>query len=526
MSTEKCCLIIYNNSLKKWKEQKNWEDQTKVLCDHVKVNEGKVAKQLVLLSKDQAPRELKNDGKALTYYIGVDLREAPPGTHSAYNDEKKARAFFQKQASDYLEMTLVKGFADVVFPNAGDLPIDLARLLHCLPNNDEETAYRVMQSRMYGKFSGAIKEKCIELAALPGSVLILGSSGVGKENVAHMIHAASCSKGQFVSVSLAAHSASILAAILFGVGKGVFTGVAPSKGLFEEADKGTLFLDEIADLDLVGQQHLLRVLAEGSFFREGEHGAQKQQLTCRIIAATNRVEELRTPEKFRQDLRMRLDQQRISEPEDEEQRTWATLRALSDPNVRLELPFLFAVELAQILRHWLGYDFCCKEIKIKSTIFDDLTNPNLSWQGNFRTLQIMARYSLMEALRALTKKIGGGELITLMEQDIKKKAIITLLENNTLSIEKLKPFPRHDQGTRGPVADIKKILLNSWKKNYPLTKKDFNHAFDDAMIEMKDPNKKLPELVGLSDAQINRRIRDRATNKKTDLGHTTKGSQK
>ncbi len=118
-------------------------------------------------------------------------------------------------------------------------------------------------------------------------VLIQGESGTGKELVAKALHYNSPqSKHPFVAVNCAALPESIVEAELFGIERGIATGVDRRSGKFEEAQGGTLFLDEIGDLSLPAQAKILRVLQERSVTRLG--GRTTVPLDLRIIAATNK----------------------------------------------------------------------------------------------------------------------------------------------------------------------------------------------------------------------------------------------
>jgi DNA-binding NtrC family response regulator len=119
-------------------------------------------------------------------------------------------------------------------------------------------------------------------------VLITGESGVGKELVAHAIHAHSARRdAPFVPVNLAALPATLIESELFGHEKGAFTGAhARREGRFELASDGTLFLDEIGDVDPMLQTKLLRVLEGGVFERVGSVGQLVSR--ARIVAATGK----------------------------------------------------------------------------------------------------------------------------------------------------------------------------------------------------------------------------------------------
>lgn len=153
------------------------------------------------------------------------------------------------------------------------------------------------------------------LAQSKVTVLITGESGTGKELVARALHGhGSRSAGPFVALNAAAIPRDLLEAELFGHERGAFTGASSlRRGRFEEAHNGTLFLDEIGDMPLELQTRLLRVLAEGSFYRVG--GAQPVRVDVRIVAATHQPLELRVEQgSFREDLFHRLNVIRLRLP--------------------------------------------------------------------------------------------------------------------------------------------------------------------------------------------------------------------
>ncbi len=127
-----------------------------------------------------------------------------------------------------------------------------------------------------------------QVAPTNASVLVLGETGVGKELIAHAIHARSPRKDRaLVTVNCAALPASLIESELFGHEKGAFTGaLARRLGRFELADGGTIFLDEIGELPLDLQAKLLRVLQSGEIERLGEPVTRRTD--ARVVAATNR----------------------------------------------------------------------------------------------------------------------------------------------------------------------------------------------------------------------------------------------
>jgi two-component system nitrogen regulation response regulator GlnG len=147
------------------------------------------------------------------------------------------------------------------------------------------------------------------------TVLINGESGTGKELVAHALHRHSPRADKpFIALNMAAIPRDLLESELFGHEKGAFTGAQTSrKGRFEQADSGTLFLDEIGDMPAELQTRLLRVLADGEFYRVGGHSPVK--VDVRIIAATHQDLEKRVKGgDFREDLFHRLNVIRINLP--------------------------------------------------------------------------------------------------------------------------------------------------------------------------------------------------------------------
>jgi two-component system nitrogen regulation response regulator GlnG len=147
------------------------------------------------------------------------------------------------------------------------------------------------------------------------TVLITGESGTGKELVARALHRHSprASKA-FIALNTSAFTADLLESELFGHEKGSFTGAdSQRRGRFEQADGGTLFLDEIGDMSPQLQTRLLRVLAEGEFYRVG--GQVPVRVDVRVIAATHQdLEERVRQSMFREDLLHRLNVIRIEVP--------------------------------------------------------------------------------------------------------------------------------------------------------------------------------------------------------------------
>jgi two-component system, NtrC family, nitrogen regulation response regulator GlnG len=210
------------------------------------------------------------------------------------------------------------------------------------------------------------------LAASNINVLITGETGVGKELVARALHAHSPrAPAPFIAVNTAAIPKDLMESEFFGHERGAFTGAqAQRKGRFEQADGGTLFLDEIGDMPADTQTRLLRVLADGEFYRVGGHTPVK--VDVRIIAATHQnLETLVQAGKFREDLFHRLNVIRIHIPR------------LADR--REDIPTLAHHFLARAAQ-----ELAVEPKLLKSETEDYLKH--LPWPGNVRQLENTCRW--------------------------------------------------------------------------------------------------------------------------------------
>jgi two-component system nitrogen regulation response regulator GlnG len=164
----------------------------------------------------------------------------------------------------------------------------------------------------------AMQEVFRAIGRLSGSsmtVLITGESGTGKELVARALHEHSPrARKPFIALNTSAIPSELLESELFGHERGAFTGAdAARQGRFEQADGGTLFLDEIGDMSPALQSRLLRVLAEGEFYRVG--GQVPKRVDVRVVAATHHDLAARVAEeRFREDLFHRLNVIHIETP--------------------------------------------------------------------------------------------------------------------------------------------------------------------------------------------------------------------
>ncbi len=206
-----------------------------------------------------------------------------------------------------------------------------------------------------------------KISNFQATVLILGESGVGKEEVAKYIHGCSIRKDKpFVTINCGAIPANLLESELFGYEKGAFTGAAQSgkEGLLEIANGGVAFLDEIGETPLDFQVKLLRVLETKEIRRVG--AVSGKIVDVRIIAATNRnLEEMVAEGTFREDLFYRLNVVRIKVP---------SLRKRVDDIVPLSMLFLARFNKKYDQSKILTYDVI-KELE------------KYPWPGNVRQLK-------------------------------------------------------------------------------------------------------------------------------------------
>jgi two-component system nitrogen regulation response regulator GlnG len=244
--------------------------------------------------------------------------EVPVIVMSAYTDIATTAAAYRAGAADYLAK-----------PFDLDHAVEaVGRVLAEMPAGEAPAV--VTSDALLGE-SPAMREvfRLIgRVAASDLNVLITGETGTGKELVARALHAESARRERpFVALNTAAIPAELLESELFGHEAGAFTGASRRHaGRFEQAEGGSLFLDEIGDMPASLQTRLLRVLAEGEFYRVG--GRELLRCDVRIIAATHQdLDTLIEAGRFRADLKHRLDVVRIALPALRQRREDITLLA-------------------------------------------------------------------------------------------------------------------------------------------------------------------------------------------------------
>ena len=316
------------------------------------------------------------DGLELLQRIHADHPEMPIIITTAHSDLDSAVAAYQSGAFEYL-------------PKPFDLEelVDVARRAISFAN-EQKTSGEVAQSpqsEIIGE-APAMQEVFRAIGRLSNSnitVLINGESGTGKELVAQALHKHSPRRNnKFIALNMAAIPHDLIESELFGHEKGAFTGAAQRReGRFEQANGGTLFLDEIGDMPSEAQTRLLRVLADGEFYRVGGHTAVK--VDVRIIAATHQnLETLVTENRFREDLFHRLNVIRVHLPR------------LADR--REDIP--------ELMQHF--FHSAAKELEMEPKALSPEAEQflySLPWPGNVRQLENICRW--------LTVMAAGREVL-------------------------------------------------------------------------------------------------------------------
>ena len=300
--------------------------------------------------------------------------ELPVIVMTAHSDLDSAVAAYQGGAFEYLPK-----------PFDIDQAVDLVRRAAQQKTRVEEvTSEQRRIPEMLGQ-APAMQEVFRAIGRLSRSsmtVLITGESGTGKELVARALHRHSprASKA-FIALNTSAFTADLLESELFGHEKGSFTGAdAQRRGRFEQADGGTLFLDEIGDMSPQLQTRLLRVLAEGEFYRVG--GQVPVRVDVRVIAATHQdLEERVKQNMFREDLLHRLNVIRIEVPPMRQRRE----------------------DIPELLMHYLSAAAVELGVEAKTLTPEAAAAlSNFEWPGNVR--------QLVNACRRLTVTAPGREI--------------------------------------------------------------------------------------------------------------------
>jgi two-component system response regulator HydG len=244
------------------------------------------------------------DGMALLQRLRQQPKPPALLLITAFGTVRQAVAALKQGADDFLTKPL----------DLEHLLLSVERLLAHKALQQEVQQYRQSSQQGPGGMIGQSRamrrlyQQTERIAKAQGAVLILGESGSGKELVAQALHQQSDRADQpFIAVNCAGIPAELMESEFFGHAAGAYTGARGSRaGLFKQADGGTLLLDEIAEMPLLLQAKLLRVLQEGRMRPVG--GDEEIAVDVRIIAATHQnLEQLVEASQFRADLFFRLE---------------------------------------------------------------------------------------------------------------------------------------------------------------------------------------------------------------------------
>ncbi|MET0795533.1 MAG: sigma 54-interacting transcriptional regulator, partial [Polyangiaceae bacterium] len=235
----------------------------------------------------------------------------------------------------------------------------------------EPSDFREIANGLFGGHELAVALAALRRAASSNlSVVIAGATGTGKERVARAIHDWSSRKGPFHPLNCAALPKDLAEAELFGYRKGAFTGAErASLGHFRAADRGTLFLDEIADLPLVLQAKLLRVLEEAVVMSLGDTDAIA--IDVRVVAAAQRpLSAAVQAQQFREDLFARLAGMSVSLPSLRERRS----------------------DVAPLFQHFINHYSGGRPPEVEAKLIEALCV--YDWPSNVRELEQLSRQLL------------------------------------------------------------------------------------------------------------------------------------
>jgi two-component system nitrogen regulation response regulator GlnG len=410
------------------------------------------------------------DGLALLERVRAAHPALPVIVMSAFTDVPTTAGAFRHGAFDYL----AKPF---------DLDDMLAAVKRALGETDPPVRTGSAQTPGLIGDSPAMREvfRAIgRLAQLNLPVLVTGETGTGKELVARALHAHSPRAAQpFVALNTAAMPAELLESELFGHEAGSFTGAARRHiGRFEQAAAGTVFLDEIGDMPLSLQTRLLRVLAEGEFYRLG--GRELISTRARVIAATHQDLDAKVAAgSFRADLLHRLDVVRLRLP---------PLRE------RLEdLPQLTDYLLARAAR-----ELSTLGKRLNPAALERMRD--YAWPGNVRQLENLCR-----RLTALLpgREIAAADLDVLFRRDGGAAAGAGVGAASDAAA---------DDGSSDWTAALRRWLLARWDAAEPGTLHgealaQFEQALLEAALERTDGNRvRAAEHLGLSRNTLTRKL--------------------
>jgi two-component system nitrogen regulation response regulator NtrX len=303
-------------------------------------------------------KDSRMDGIDILKTVKRDNPDIPVVIISGHGNIEIAVAAIKQGAYDFIEKPFNIDQLMVVVARA----METARLRR---ENQELRRRDVTSAEMVGSSLAfkTLKANLDKVTKSNARVMLTGEPGTGKEMAARYIHMHSNrAAAPFVTVSSASIEPERMEEVLFGretPERGV------EQGLLEQAHGGIVYFDEVADMPLVTQGKILRVLTEQQFTRAG--GTDKVRVDLRVVSSTCR--DLRTEiaqGRFRQELYDRLNVVPIAVP--------------SLASRREDVP--------ELTRHFIDWFHKTQGLPNR-TLSDEATTvlQTLPWPGNIRQLR-------------------------------------------------------------------------------------------------------------------------------------------
>lgn len=377
--------LVFSTMMKTWLTKKGFQVDTasantrarKLLAEHT---------YDLILSDLRLPDQ---DGIHLLTWLREQSCHTPFIIMTSYAEIQSAVQAMKHGASDYIAKPIHPDeLLNKIKENIGKTEIPAADL-------QEKTSTPFTQNFLEGESEAAhqLFNYVRLVAPTQMSVLITGSSGTGKEYVAHRIHELSKRNGKpFIAIDCGSIPKELAASEFFGHIKGSFTGALADKtGAFEEANGGTLFLDEIGNLGYEVQVQLLRALQERRIRRIGS--TKEIEVDVRLLCATNEnLKEGIAKGTFREDLYHRINEFTLRMPDLKER----------PEDILLFANFFLDQANRELERNLIGFDAEASKALQRYT-----------WPGNLRQLKnTVKRATLLAQGDFITLNELGEEILT------------------------------------------------------------------------------------------------------------------
>lgn len=404
--------LVFSTMMKTWLTKKGFQVDTasantrarKLLAEHT---------YDLILSDLRLPDQ---DGIHLLTWLREQSCHTPFIIMTSYAEIQSAVQAMKHGASDYIAKPIHPDeLLNKIKENIGKPEIPAADL-------QEKTSTPFTQNFLEGESEAAhqLFNYVRLVAPTQMSVLITGSSGTGKEYVAHRIHELSKRNGKpFIAIDCGSIPKELAASEFFGHIKGSFTGALADKtGAFEEANGGTLFLDEIGNLGYEVQVQLLRALQERRIRRIGS--TKEIEVDVRLLCATNEnLKEGIAKGTFREDLYHRINEFTLRMPD---------LKDRAE-DILLFANFFLDQANRELERNLIGFDAAASEALQR-----------YPWPGNLRQLKnVVKRATLLAQGDFITLDELGEEILTppaephtaslnLHDEELEKQRIVNALQ--------------------------------------------------------------------------------------------------